>query len=135
MSSANLELVRSIYAAWERGDYSSTEWADAEIEMVSISELFPGNATGIAQLARFWREIISPLQGFRVEAEEFREVDEERLVVLAVWSGRGKASGIAVRREGGHVFHMRDGRVLKLALYEDRARALADLGLIPDTGS
>jgi hypothetical protein len=29
------EPVRSIYAAWERGDHRSAEWAEAEIESVS----------------------------------------------------------------------------------------------------
>jgi hypothetical protein len=31
---ANPDLVRSIYADWECGDYGSSEWADAEIEHV-----------------------------------------------------------------------------------------------------
>jgi hypothetical protein len=32
MASANVHLVRSIYAACEHGDYSSAERADPEIE-------------------------------------------------------------------------------------------------------
>jgi hypothetical protein len=34
MASANLDLARSIHTAWARGDFSSAEWTDPEIENV-----------------------------------------------------------------------------------------------------
>jgi hypothetical protein len=74
MASANLDFVRSLYAAWERGDYSSVEWAHPDIE--------------------------------------YRELDDERVLVLVSYRGRGKTSGLELgemRQKGAGLFHVRRG--------------------------
>ena len=52
-----------------------------------------------------------------------------RVLVLGSMSGRGKTSGANVQTEFANVLDVRDGKVTRLALYSNRDRALADLGL------
>lgn len=42
MASANLDLLPSIYASWERGDYTSLDWVHSEIEYVIAHGPEPG---------------------------------------------------------------------------------------------
>ena len=90
MDSANLDLVRSILAAWERGDHSSAEWAHPEIEYVSVDGLNPGTAKGLAAMAEGFRNWLSAWEDWRVAAEEYVELDAERVFVPYNFTARGK---------------------------------------------
>src|SRR5271165_971924 len=131
--SANLDLVRSVHAAWERGDFSSVEWAHPEIEFVFADGPSPGSWTGVPAMAEAWRDFLSTWEGWRPEAEEYRELDDERVLVLVITvAGRGKTSGLEVGQleaEGANLLHIRDGKVTKFVFYWDCDHALADLGL------
>ncbi|MCW3069811.1 MAG: hypothetical protein JWL67_2436 [Solirubrobacterales bacterium] len=127
--SENLDLVRSMYAAWERGDFSSAEWADPEIEFTVVDGPSPGGLTGVAAVEQNWRDFEGAWEDWRNLAEAYREIDNERVLVLDRASGRGKTSGLPVTTHGATLFHVRAGKVTRIATYWDRDRALADLGL------
>ena len=131
-ASVNLDLVRSIFAAWERGDFSSTDWADPEIEYVIADGPEPGRWTGRAGLVEGNRERLGAWEGFRAQADEYRELDGGRVLVLTSFTGRGKTSGLELGpmgEKGAALFYVDEGRVSRLVAYADRERALADLGL------
>ena len=136
--SENLYLVRSISTPWERGDFGSIDWAHPEIEYVIADGPAPGSWKGIAGMAQGWTEFLSAWDEYRVKAEEYRELDGERVLVLIRHHARGKTSGLELgqmRAKGASLFHVGDGKVTKLVLYNDRERALADLGLAPEADS
>jgi ketosteroid isomerase-like protein len=138
VASSNLDRVRSIHAAWERGDYVSADWAHREIEFAKVDGPDPGTWHGVGEMARSWYESLSAWAEFRSEGDEYRELDAERVLVLTHFWALGKTSGLEVGQasnEGASLFQFQDGKVLRLALYWDRERAFADLGLTAEDGS
>ena len=130
--SENLDLVRSMYADWEGGDFSSATWADPEIEFVFADGPSPGSWKGVPAMASAFRDWLSAWTDWTAEAEEYRELDGERVLVVGTSSGRGKSSGLGVGHmyaHGANLFHVRKGKVTRCLIYLDRDRALVDLGL------
>lgn len=128
----NVELVRSICEPWLRGDFDSMDWAHPDIEYVIAEGPTPGHWTGLAGLAEGWRNWLSAWENFSAEVEAYREIDDERVLVLVDFRGRGRASGLEIgqmQSRGANVFHIRDGKVVKLVTYLDPAEALEAVGL------
>ena len=127
--SENLDLVRSIYAATERGDYSAADWAHPHIEYVVADGPDPGSLTGRGGLVQAMRSLFSALADVHAEAEQYRELDAERVLVLTRLSGRGKTSGVQIDDRGAELFEMHGGKVTRIVVYFERDRALTDLGV------
>jgi ketosteroid isomerase-like protein len=126
-----VDLVRSIYADWERGDYASADWAHPEIAFVKVDGPDPGTWQGVSEMARSWYDTLHAWAEFRSEGAEYRELDAERVLVFTHFWALGKTSGAEVGQAslGASLFQFRDRKVSRLVLYWDRERALADLGL------
>jgi hypothetical protein len=134
VSSENVETVRSIMAEWERGDFSSAEWADPEVEFIRADGPAPGRWTGPAGLPEATRELLDAWVEMRTKVEEIRALDPERVLVLIRLSGRARSSGVTLDQmaaQGAQLFELRDGKVTRLVHWFDRTRAFADLGLGP----
>ena len=132
--STNLDLVRSTYSAFERGDFSSTEWAHPEIEFERVGPDLdePVRVVGVAEMVASYRDFLSAWEDLRFKVDEYPELDEERVLVLGHYMGRGKRSGVElgqITRKMAAVLSIKDARVRRLVNYSDRDRALGDLGL------
>ena len=86
--------MRFVYAEWERGDFSSIDWAAEDFELVFADGPVTGRWRGRAEVAGAWAEMLDAWEGLRTQTEEFRELDDGRLLVLTRNTGRGKASGL-----------------------------------------
>ena len=127
--SANLDLVRSIYADWERGDFRRTDWADPEIEIARPDSVEGRSMKGLDSTSEGWRGWLKAWEEYRADADEYRELDDGRVLVFGRMTGRGRLSGAVAETETVNVFCLQAGKVTKLVLYANRDHALADLGL------
>jgi ketosteroid isomerase-like protein len=134
MPSVKLDLVRSIYSAWERGDFHHVDWVHPEMEYKVADGPEPGSWTGIEGMTEGFRDVLGAWEDWGVVADEYLELSGDRVLVSFHCTGRGKASGVDIAQlwvNGATLFQVGDGKITRIVQYFDRADALADLGLMP----
>src|ERR1700682_2463994 len=128
MSQENVEVVRSLYEGWLRGEIG-LDRLDPEISMVE-SETLPGAASayGIEAGERYMRSFANYWEQIRLEPQEYIDAGNQ-VVVVARLIGKGKKSGVEVTRTWAYVWTLRGQKALRLVGYADRTQALIAVGL------
>ncbi len=130
MSQQNVEVVQRAFAEFERGNFWVPEIFDPSVRVVWLAPL-AGEGVETVGLDVMTRSIKDWLQSFeQVTTVPERFIDAgDRVVVIAEWRGRGKASGAFTKWRYGAVWTLRDGKVISLVSYTDPAAALEAVGL------
>ncbi len=131
VSRPNIELVRSVHAAFNAGD------VDAAFNMLAPDfECDMSRAIGLnvdrdfydlAGFRRLVTEYASNWEAFELGPEEFL-ASGDQVVTPFTNRGRGRA-GIEVRGRGTFVWTVRDGAVVRACLFQERGEALEAAGL------
>jgi ketosteroid isomerase-like protein len=130
MSQANVEVVRGVMTAYASGDNESALSAfDPSVEFDASArpegQVYRGRS-GVAEAMRVWT---GTWDDWTVEVEQIIDADDDRVLLVARQSGRGKGSGIKVELQEFQVWTFRNGSVVHWKGFLDRQEALEAAGL------
>ncbi len=130
MSQENVEIVRRVVDAWNRGDidaFLSLFGSDCEVVFPpDVPE--PGPFHGHAELRQWVDGFLAAWESHAAEVVEVMEAGDSILAVLHMM-GRGSGSGVELDQTDAHVFTIREGRIARWQNFNARAEALEAVGL------
>jgi ketosteroid isomerase-like protein len=124
MSKENVEIVRRVYEGWSRGDFSESELFDPDVEFEMVDWPHPAKSRGVDAMREMWLTALAAWEDFRAKPDEVIDHGDNILVLNSI-SGRGRGSGADVSALTATLWTVENGRVVRLALYWDTARARA----------
>jgi uncharacterized protein len=136
LSQENVEIVRRAYEAFNRGGIDACIreglWSPEVVWDVTPSGI-PGLGTyrGREEVKRFFEEdwfSTFPFEEWEVKLEEVIDAGD-RVIGMSRQHGRGASSGAMAELELAQVSTLRDGQIVRIDNYLDRAKALEAAGL------
>jgi ketosteroid isomerase-like protein len=132
MSQENVEIVRSAYDAFNRGDVPavltkldpSVEWDMTDYEGWLESDVYYGHE-GASSFLTDWATIFPD---YRADLDRIIDNGDD-VVVFATQRGHGTGSGVGAELSYVQIMTVRNGKVVRVRTYSDDAAALEAVGL------
>jgi ketosteroid isomerase-like protein len=130
MSQENVEVVRKVIDAFNRGDlgswlgFLSPEVVWESLPLPGFRDVYRGRAE-----AREWIELLLEVFDFDLEIDELTALSDDRVLMAASARGRGRGSGLPVERPSWEVLWLPDGLITRRQVFWTRDEALEAAGL------
>jgi ketosteroid isomerase-like protein len=132
MSQENIESIKLAIEAFNRRDADAfvalaspdVEWEDG-IFWSGVSRIYRGRD----ELRDWFEQVVEPWASIHLDAEEFIEASDGRLLVGLRLTARGEGSGADTRMHAWQVNWFTDGKTGRRQVFRERAEALEAAGL------
>jgi ketosteroid isomerase-like protein len=132
VSKENVDLARRALDAVVHGDYEAASRCFHGDAVWHNTREFPGpsKCVGAAEIINFWAALLEPFDAKAPSWTIDGTAGRDEAAVLDVHSvAEGNASGIRLDVHWTAVFQMREGKVARIDVYGDPARARAAAGM------
>jgi ketosteroid isomerase-like protein len=131
MSQENVEVVRAVFEAWERGGVDAmAEFWDPEIDWRAAEGALDdvGVMRGVDAMRAYVNDWLDNFDDVHFEAEELIDAGDQVVAMQRV-TARAKGSGVETELRYAVVNTIRDGKVVRGREYWTRDEALEAVGL------
>jgi ketosteroid isomerase-like protein len=124
MSPEKVEIVRSIYEAFNRRDWDAA-FRDQrpDVELTTPPGPNAGTYRGRKEIQGFWEEMSTAFEAWTAEPEEFFE-NADRIAVVVKARMRPEGSSAEIENRTGHLWTIRDGTVASMRFFPKPEEAL-----------
>jgi ketosteroid isomerase-like protein len=123
MSAEYVELVRSTLESFNQRGEVDLEAIDPAVEWVTLMETHHGH-----QGVREWEaNVTESLDELAIDMHELIDAGD-KVIAVATIRGRGRTAGVPAELGFASVFAFRDGKLVGMDSYPDRAAAVAAAG-------
>jgi ketosteroid isomerase-like protein len=133
MSQGKREQAEALLAALNARDFDAFGEMPVhpDMEFHSVFAAAEGEVYHSVQGLREWAQAVdSTFDRFHNELMDFRELDDERALVVVRATGRAKASGVPIDTSLTQIWTWRDGKMWRNQVFTDRREALKAAGLV-----
>jgi ketosteroid isomerase-like protein len=130
-----MDVARRFHPAFNhtftQGGGKLFELLDPDVEWIPITSVLDGTSYRGEDEVRGWMvEIRQQWDIFEIVPGEYRELGDERVLILGTWRARGRSSGVELNSQPATwLVQTERGKITRMQTFTDRAKAFDAAGI------
>jgi ketosteroid isomerase-like protein len=129
MTPGNVDVVRAVVSAFNRGDYAAAiELCAEDVEFDWSRRMLDGEVfQGHEGVRRFMQTVFEIFDEIEIPSEDLTDLGGGLVLLAGTARFKGHASGLDVKAAAANLWTVRDGKVARFCFYQSKEDALADV--------